>query len=74
MIPSPPPIPIRNPGSFPSQPNRDMPPAIRNPKFDADETSLNGRDLRKKNRIDDVIPLQEDEEEEDVIPLASDSF
>jgi pSer/pThr/pTyr-binding forkhead associated (FHA) protein len=74
MKSSPPPIPIRNPNSFPTPPKRDMPIAKRNPNFDCDETSMSDREARKKNRIDDVIPLRSDEEEDDVIPLASDSF
>ena len=53
---------------------RDRPLPIREDQFDVeDETSLHRREVRRNKPIDDVIPLNE-EDEEDVIPLASDSI
>jgi predicted component of type VI protein secretion system len=51
-------------------PSSDVPIPIH--ELDIEETSLNPSEMRRHKRIDDVIPLEE--EEEDVIPLGSDSF
>ena len=68
-------LPNRSRSVFSAPPSLDIPVAIKDEEYDVDETSLNRRDLRRPRRIDDVIPLSEQEvEEEGMIPLASDSF
>ncbi len=42
--------------------------------FEVDATAIKHAGRLRKNRVDDVVPLSEDEEEEDVMKLASDSF
>lgn len=74
MASAPPPIPIRTRPPIPGMSGREVPFANGGNGYE-DETSKVRRNVRLKNRIDDVIPLGEDEEEQDVIPLASsDSF
>ena len=75
MASAPPPIPIRTRPPIPGPSGRDLPFAKSGNGLLNDETSKVRRNVRIQNRIDDVIPLDEDEEEQDVIPLASsDSF
>ena len=68
---------FRHRPSFAAPPSMDMPVSIREDGFEVDEANLNRRELRRKKPMDDVIPLSEEElreEEEDVMPLASDRF
>lgn len=74
MPAGPPPIPIRNRPPMPVSPGRNEPFAIGDDGFEIDETSKVRRNVRITNRVDDVIPLGEDEQEQGVMPLASDSF
>lgn len=67
-------LPNRSRPAFSAPPSLDIPVALREDDFSGD-AGVHRRELRRHKRIDDVIPLNEEEiEEADAMPLASDSF
>lgn len=67
-------LPNRIRPSFSAPPSLNIPVALQEDEF-TNEGVVPRRDIRRSKRIDDVIPLNEEEiEEADAMPLASDSF
>ena len=74
--PIPPPVPIRTRPTLTAPPSLDIPIALPDGDldFDVEATRVSRTSTVRKNRVDDVVPLSDEDQEEDVLKLASDSF
>ncbi len=72
-----PPVPVRNRPTISAPPSLDIPIALPEGDldldFDVEATSIKRSTVPRKNRVDDVVPLNEDDQE-GAMKLASDSF